>query len=91
MRYKKRDPKEKAKIVLEYLTTHNTAQICNKYGIHQNQLYRWRDEFLRGAHKAFEVNGITRKEQKLSKEIQELKSIIGELTLELKKTEDGLY
>jgi transposase-like protein len=85
MRYKKRDPKEKARIVLEYLTTHNTAEICNKYGIHQNQLYRWRDEFLSNAHKVFEVNGITKKEQKLLREIQKLKSIIGELTLELKK------
>jgi transposase-like protein len=91
MKYKKRDPKEKARIVMEYLTTHNTAEICNKYGIHQNQLYRWRDEFLSNAHKAFEVNGITRKEQKLLREIQELKSIIGELTLELKKTENEIY
>jgi transposase-like protein len=48
---------------LEYLSTHNTAEICNKYGIHQNQLYRWRDEFLSNAHKAFEVNGITSKDK----------------------------
>lgn len=91
MKYKKRDPKEKARIVLEYLTTHNTAEICNKYGIHQNQLYRWRDEFINNAYKAFEVDGINRKEQKFLREIRELKSIIGELTLELKKTENGLY
>ena len=91
MRYKKRDPREKARVVLEYLATHNTAEICNRYGIHQNQLYRWRDEFLNNAHKAFEVNGISRKEQKLLREIQELKSIIGELTLELKKTENEIY
>ena len=91
MKYKKRGPKEKTRIVLECLTTHNTAEICNKYGIHQNQLYRWRDEFLNNAHKAFKANGITRKEQKLVREIQELKSIIGELTLELKKTENELY
>jgi len=91
MRYRKREPKEKARIVLEYLTTHNTAEICNKYGIHQNQLYRWRDEFLNNAHRVFEANGVTRREQKLLKEIQELKSIIGELTLELKKTENEIY
>jgi len=91
MKYKKRDPKEKARIVLEYLTTHNTAEICNKYGIHQNQLYRWRDEFINNAYKAFEVDGINRKEQRFLREIRELKSIIGELTLELKKTENELY
>jgi len=91
MKHKRRDSKEKARIVLEYLTVHNTAEICNKYGIHQNQLYRWKDEFLNNAHRAFEVNGVTRREQKLLKEIQELKSIIGDLTLELKKTENEMY
>jgi len=98
MKYKKRGSKEKTKMVLEYLATRNTAEICNKYGIHQNQLYRWRDEFINNAYKAFEVDGINRKEQKLLREIQELstgggsfgKSIIGELTLELKKTENEL-
>ena len=99
MKHKRRDSKEKARIVLEYLTVHNTAEICNKYGIHQNQLFlqrrilwnRWKDEFLNNAHRAFEVNGVTRREQKLLKEIQELKSIIGDLTLELKKTENEMY
>ena len=91
MKRKKRSPKEKARIVLEYLTTHNTAEICNKYGIHQNQIYRWRDEFLNNAHYAFEASGVSRKEGKLLREISELKSIIGELTLELKKTENEPY
>ena len=91
MKQKRRDAKEKARIVIEYLSTRRVAEICNKYGIHQNQLYRWRDEFLSNAHKTFEVNGITKKEQKLIREIQELKSIIGDLTLELKKTENKLY
>ena len=91
MKRRIRSSKEKARIVLEYLMSRNTAQICNKYSIHQNLLYRWKDEFLNNAHKAFELNNITRKEQSLSKEIQELKAIIGELTLELKKTENELY
>jgi len=43
---------------------------------------------LKNAHRAFEVNGVTKKEDGLSKEIKELKSIIGELTVELKKTEE---
>jgi hypothetical protein len=33
----KRDPKEKAKIVLEYLTTHNTAETCRQTGIHNRR------------------------------------------------------
>jgi transposase-like protein len=91
MKVKRRDAKEKAKIVLEYLRDGNTAEICTRYGIHQNQLYRWRDEFLKNAHKSFEVNRMSQREQRLLKEIQELKSIIGELTLELKKTEVEEY
>jgi len=35
MKHKRRDPKEKARIVLEYLTTHNTAELCRNFGIHR--------------------------------------------------------
>jgi len=35
-----------------------------------NRAYRWRDEFLNNAHRAFEANGVTGREQKLLKEIQ---------------------
>ena len=85
MRRRKWRAQDKAKVVLEYLQTQKTAEICTKYEIHQNQLYGWRDEFLKNAYKAFEVNGIERKEEGLLREIKELKTIIGELTVELKK------
>jgi transposase-like protein len=85
MKRRKWRAQDKAKVVLEYLQTQKTAEICTKYEIHQNQLYTWRDEFLKNAHKAFEVNGLERKEEGLLKEIKELKTIIGELTVELKK------
>jgi transposase len=85
MKRRKWRAQDKAKVVLEYLQTQKTAEICTKYEIHQNQLYTWRDEFLKNAYKAFEVNGMERKEEGLLKEIKELKTIIGELTVELKK------
>jgi len=91
MKYRKWSSRDKTRIILDYLRTQKAAEICTKYGIHQNQLYRWRDDFLKNAHKAFEVNGITKKEHNLSKEIKELKSIIGELTFELKKMEGEEY
>jgi len=88
MERRKWNSRDKTKVVLEYLRTQKTGEICTKFEIHQNQLYNWRDEFLKNAHRAFEVNGATKKEDSLSKEIRELKSIIGELTVELKKTEE---
>ena len=85
MRRRRWKPQDKAKVVLEYLRTQKTAEICRKYEIHQNQLYHWRDEFFKNAYKAFELNGVVKKEQGLLKEIKELKTIIGDLTVELKK------
>jgi transposase-like protein len=91
MKRRKWRAQDKAKVVLEYLQTQKTAEICTKYEIHQNQLYTWRDEFLKNAHRAFEVNGDTRREQSLAKEIKELKTIIGDLTVELKKNDGEGY
>lgn len=88
MKRQKRSNQEKAKIVLEYLKTGATAEICNRYGIHQNQLYGWRDRFLENAPKAFTVDKASLREANLINEIKNLKSLVGELTLELKKMEN---
>lgn len=82
---------EKTKIVLELLKGVPISNVCVQYQVHQTQIYRWRDEFLANAHKAFETNGIDKKEQGLTRQIRELKSIIGDLTVELKKTEESAY
>jgi hypothetical protein len=42
---------------------------------------------LRHGHRAFESKNITKKEQHLENEVQKFKKIIGDLTVELKKTE----
>ena len=64
------------------------SEICNEYGIHQNQYYTWRDKFLSEAHRAFESDREGGEVNRLRKKNQELKQIIGSLTVELKKTED---
>jgi putative transposase len=48
------DSKTKTKIVIEGQSGKPISEICNEYGIHQNQFYTWRDKFLSGAHKAFD-------------------------------------
>ncbi len=88
MKRRRWDSRTKTKIVLEGLSGRPVSEICNEYGIHQNQYYTWRDKFLAEAHRAFEPkkNGV--EVNHLRKKNQELTQIIGSLTVELKKTED---
>jgi len=74
--------------VTYYLLRIPVSEICNEYGIHQNQYYGWRDKFLSEAHKAFDSKKDGGEAIRLRKKNQELIQIIGSLTVELKKTED---
>jgi len=85
MRHHRLDHRTKALIILEGLRGRPIAEICNEHQISQTQYYRWRDRFLSNMHQAFE-NG-SRKETKLIFENDRLKKIIGDLTVELKKSE----
>jgi putative transposase len=78
---------QKAMIVLSGLTGQNLGEVCTEHGISQAQFYKWKDQLLSGASKAFEVKRQSRTEAKLQAENQQLKSLVGELTLELKKSE----
>jgi transposase-like protein len=86
MKRRRWDSKTKSKIVLEGLSGRPVSEICNTYGIHQNQFYTWRDKFLSEAHRAFESKKDGVEVNRLRKKNQELKQIIGSLTVELKKT-----
>ena len=80
----------KASIVLSGLRGLSIAQICNENGISQSQYYQWRDQFLSNAGKAFDNDKTPKEQQRLSRENQRLKGLVGELTLELKKSEEWL-
>ena len=88
MKRRRWDSKTKTKIVLEGLSGRPVSEICNEYGIHQNQYYIWRDKFLSEAHKAFDSKKDSSELDRLRRKNQELTQIIGSLTVELKKTED---
>jgi transposase-like protein len=88
MKRRRWDSKTKTKIVLEGLSGRPVSEICNEYGIHQNQYYLWRDKFLSEAHKAFDSKKDIGEIEYLRKKNKELTQIIGSLTVELKKTED---
>jgi transposase-like protein len=90
MKVKKRTASEKFQIVLDGLRSECTVgELCSRYGVSQAQYYKWRDQFLKNGTKAFE--GDTSIQLIYAKaENRRLKSIIGDLTVELKKTENDL-
>jgi len=90
MKRRRWDSKTKTKIVLEGLSGRPVSEICNEYGIHQNQYYIWRDKFLLEAHKAFDSkkdSGEIESLRKKNKELFWLKEWENEreLSLELNK------
>ena len=82
---------QKLQIVLEGLSGQiEISKLCAKYQIAQTQYYQWRDQLLKYGKSAFETKDITKKEQHLEMENQKLRRIIGDLTVDLKKTEHEL-
>ncbi len=88
MKRRKWDPKTKAMIVVEGLKGKPISEICTEHLISQTQYYRWRDQFLANVPQVFADDN--RREKALTKENARLKKIIGDLTVELKKTEEWL-
>lgn len=90
MRRRKWDATTKAMIVIEGLKGTPVAEICTEHQISQAQYYQWRDQFLAHAPKAFEVHEQSQREARLARENAQLKTLVGELTLELKKSDEVL-
>ena len=77
----------KARVVREVLKEQKTfSQIAAEYGVHPNQLYRWRDIALTGLPSLF--SGQTAQEQATreaahAQQLEELYAEIGRLTTQL--------
>ena len=87
MKRRKWDDKTKAQVVLEGLRGRPVGELCNEHQIGQNLYYRWRDQFLANAAKAFGAEKVDRRQAELKEENRRLKGVIGDLTLELKKND----
>lgn len=91
---------ERREVVLSLLRRQEPATVlARRYGISENTLYRWRDEFMVAGEAAL-VNGKgkadprNRQLAELKKQLGERDKVIGELTIAnriLKKTADGSY
>ena len=90
MQRRKLDAQTKAMIVLEGLQGKPVAELCNEQQISQAQYDQWRDQFLAHAPKAVEVHEQSQREARLVREHTRLKTLVGELTLELKKSDEVL-
>jgi transposase-like protein len=89
MKRREWDPKTKAMIVLQGLKGTPVSEICAEHQISQAQFYQWRDQFLSNSAKAFESKA-DQTQMRLERENARLKHMIGELTMELKKTDELL-
>ena len=81
MKRRKWKPEQKALIVLEGLKGRPIGELCAEHEISQAQYYQWRDLFLAGA---------PQRQGRLERENTRLKALVGELALELKKSEEVL-
>ncbi|MBN1864918.1 MAG: transposase [Victivallales bacterium] len=90
MKRRKWDTKAKAMAVIEGLKGKAVSEICEEYQISQSQYYEWRDQFLSCAHQIFESPKQGQREAQLKRENERLKSLVGELSLELKKSDEVL-
>ena len=88
MHRRKWDSKTKALIVLQGLKGKPVAELCIEHQISQAQYYQWRDQFLANASKTFDIHQQTQREARLEQENARLKKMVGELTMELKKSEE---
>jgi transposase-like protein len=83
---KKYTAKKKAQIVLEILKEERSIpQIASEYGIHPNQLYKWKAQALEGLPNLFEDERKTEKVLRATheQELNELYAEIGRLTTQL--------
>lgn len=86
---RKWDPKTKAKIVLEGLMGGCVNELCRTHDLRPGQYYKWRGHFLENSYLAFEKPLAPQTESELAAENEELKKLVGELTLELTSGKTG--
>jgi len=78
---------EKSRIILQGFQGRPVSEICLEYGISNSMYYKWKDQFLRNMHLAYEVSDQDRSKKTLENENKKLKSLVADLSLELKKSD----
>ena len=83
-------PDEKVRIVLQMFNPEiSVAELCCQHNLVPRTLYLWKERFLEGGRNSFKGANAERQERLHSKEVSDLKRIIGEYAVAnaaLKKT-----
>ena len=84
MTRKKWSPDQKQKIVLAGLRNEmSVSELCRRHGVSDVMYYKWRKTFLGSGLNGLKSNGkINSGEAALQRENEDLKALIGELTVE---------
>ena len=82
--------RRKQETVLRLLRGEDLELISRDLAVTAAELSGWRDQFLANAAKAFEPAGAPQRQGRLERENARLKALVGELVLELKKSEEIL-
>ncbi len=81
-KYRTFTPEFKAQVVLQLLTgAKSITDLCREHQIRSGLVYRWRDEFMANAAKAFTRDSDTPPDGQ--QRIAELEQMVGRLTLQL--------
>lgn len=80
---KRRTKEQKAKIALEALKENRPlAEIALQYGVHPNQITRWKKQLIQNAGDVFSKNNDSNREKELEQYQDELYMEIGKLRVE---------
>lgn len=84
MARKKWSPEQKQKIVMAGLRNEvSVAELCRRHGVSDVMYYKWRKTFLESGLNGLKSNGkVSSGEATLQRENEDLKALIGELTVE---------
>ena len=86
-------PEQKIQIILESIKTNiSTAELCRKHNLNPQTFYDWREKFIESGKGGLRTTGRSNPVKAAQREVENLKRIIGELTIAndvLKKTLEG--
>jgi len=88
MKRQKWHAKTKGTIVLQRLKGKSVAALCIEPQINQPQHYQWRNHFSTYESRAFETKTVDQRMIHLPCENAKRKTLLGNLTVELKKTDE---
>ncbi|MDE0527016.1 MAG: transposase [Thaumarchaeota archaeon] len=72
-------PDEKVRIVLQTFNPETSvAELCRRHNLAPRTIYAWKEKFLEGGRSSFEGADAGRRERRHSREVSDLKRIIGE-------------